>query len=71
MGKHFIDPKSSEICKFFPCTTQIALVWPKLLPALFDIPALLKSWQKHQKVIAKSAKLNKWQKLPVSWIDHH
>jgi hypothetical protein len=55
MGKHFIDPKSSEILSIFkvlPCTTQIALFWPKLLPALFalrslDIPALLKSWQKH------------------------
>jgi hypothetical protein len=54
MGKHFIDPKSSEILlifQVFPCTTQIALIWPKLLPALFlrslDIPALLKSWQKH------------------------
>jgi hypothetical protein len=33
------------------CTTQIALFWPKLLPALFlrslDNPALLKSWKKH------------------------
>jgi hypothetical protein len=38
MGKHFIDPKSSEILSIFqvfPCTTQIALFWPKLLPALF------------------------------------
>jgi hypothetical protein len=38
MGKHFIDPKSSEILviiQVFPCTTQIALFWPKLLPALF------------------------------------
>jgi hypothetical protein len=39
MGKHFIDPKRSEILSFFhvfPCTTQIALFWPKkLLPALF------------------------------------
>jgi hypothetical protein len=55
MGKHFIDHKSSEILSIFqvfPCTTQIALFWPKLLSALFlirnlDIPALLKSWQKH------------------------
>jgi hypothetical protein len=38
MGKHFIDPKSSEILSIFqvfPCTTQIALFWPKLLPTLF------------------------------------
>jgi hypothetical protein len=38
MGKHFIDPKSSEILsilKVFPCMTQIALFWPKLLPAIF------------------------------------
>jgi hypothetical protein len=38
MGKHFIDPKSSEILSIFlvvPFTTQIALFWPKLLPALF------------------------------------
>jgi hypothetical protein len=43
MGKHFIDPKSSEFCpifQVFPCTTQIALFWPKLLPALF----LKKPW---------------------------
>jgi hypothetical protein len=39
----FIDPKSSEILSIFqvfPCTTQIALFWPKLLPALF----LKKPW---------------------------
>jgi hypothetical protein len=51
MEKHFIDPKRSEILSVFPCTTQIALFLPKLLPALFirslDIPALLKSWQEH------------------------
>jgi hypothetical protein len=54
MGKHLIDPKSSEILSIFqvfPCTTQIALFWPKLLPAFsvrsLDIPALLKSWKKH------------------------
>jgi hypothetical protein len=38
MGKYFIDPKSSAILSIFqvfPCTTQIALFWPKLLPALF------------------------------------
>jgi hypothetical protein len=38
MGKHYIDPKSSEILSIiqvFPCTMQIALFWPKLLPALF------------------------------------
>jgi hypothetical protein len=38
MGKHFIDPKMSEISsvfQVFPCTMQIALFWPKLLPALF------------------------------------
>jgi hypothetical protein len=37
MGKNFIDPKSSEIpsiFQVFPCTTQVALFWPKLLPAL-------------------------------------
>jgi hypothetical protein len=40
MGKHFIDPKISEILSIFPCTctTQIALFWPKLLPALFKKP---------------------------------
>jgi hypothetical protein len=54
MGKHFIDLKSSEILyifQVFPCAMQIALFWPKLLPALFlkklEIPALLKSWRKH------------------------
>jgi hypothetical protein len=39
MRKHFIDPKSSEILSIFqvfPCTTQIALFWPKLLPAEAD-----------------------------------
>jgi hypothetical protein len=39
MGKHFIDPKRSEILfvfQVFPCTTQIACFWPKLLPALFQ-----------------------------------
>jgi hypothetical protein len=38
MGKHFIDPKSSEILyiiQVFPFMMQIALFWPKLLPALF------------------------------------
>jgi hypothetical protein len=43
MGNHFIDPKSSEILSIFqvfPCTTQIALFWPKLLPGLF----LKKPW---------------------------
>jgi hypothetical protein len=38
MEKYFIDPKISEILSIFqvfPCTTQIALFWPKLLPALF------------------------------------
>jgi hypothetical protein len=37
-GKDFIDPKGSEILsvfQVFPCTIQIALFWPKLLPALF------------------------------------
>jgi hypothetical protein len=37
MGKQFIDPKMSEIqsiFQVFPCTTQTALFWPKLLPAL-------------------------------------
>jgi hypothetical protein len=34
-GKYLIDPKRSEILSVFPCTTQIALFWPKLLPALF------------------------------------
>jgi hypothetical protein len=47
MGKHFIDPKSSEILsisQIFPCTTstQIALFWPKLLPVLaFPYEALI------------------------------
>jgi hypothetical protein len=38
MGKHFIDPKSSEILSIFqvfPCMMQIVIFWPKLLPALF------------------------------------
>jgi hypothetical protein len=51
MGKHFIDPKSSEILSIFqvfPCAMQIAPFLPKLLPAL-DISALLKSWKKHYK----------------------
>jgi hypothetical protein len=42
-GKHFIDPKRSEILsvfQVFPCTTQIAVFLPKLLPALF----LKKPW---------------------------
>jgi hypothetical protein len=54
MGKHFIDPKSGEILSIFqvfPCTTQIALFLPSCsLPfslRSLDIPALLKSWQKH------------------------
>jgi hypothetical protein len=54
MGKHFIDPKMSEILsviQVFPCTKQIALFCqncslPFSLRSL-DIPALLKSWQKH------------------------
>jgi hypothetical protein len=35
------NSKSSEILSIFqvfPCTTQIALFWPKLLPALFLKP---------------------------------
>jgi hypothetical protein len=51
MEKHFIDPKRSEILSvflIFPCMTQIAPFWPKLLPALYlislgDITALLES----------------------------
>jgi hypothetical protein len=43
MGKHFIDPKRSEILsdfQVFPCTTQIARFWPKLLhPCPFEILA--------------------------------
>jgi hypothetical protein len=35
MGKHFIDPKRKTIQSVFPCMMQIALFWPKLLPALF------------------------------------
>jgi hypothetical protein len=54
-GKHLIDSKRSEILsvfQVFPCTTQIALFLPKLysLPfslRILDIPALLRSWQKH------------------------
>jgi hypothetical protein len=45
MGKHFIDPKERNSVRFshfkskvFHCTTQIALFWPKLLPALFLKP---------------------------------
>jgi hypothetical protein len=59
MGKHFIDPKRSEILSVFqviPCTTQIALFCqncslPFSLRSL-DIPALLTSWQKHYLVVA-------------------
>jgi hypothetical protein len=43
MRKFFIDPKSSEILSIFQvfhCTAQIALFWPKLLPAVF----LKKPW---------------------------
>jgi hypothetical protein len=52
LGKHFIHPKMSEILsviQVFPFTTQIALIWPKLLLPFssLDISALLKSWQKH------------------------
>jgi hypothetical protein len=54
MGKHFIDPKSSEFCPFF----KFFLLQRKLpffgqncsLPfslRSLDIPALLKSWKKH------------------------
>jgi hypothetical protein len=38
MGKHFIDPKSSEILSIFqvfPCTTQIALFWCLVLLVLY------------------------------------
>jgi hypothetical protein len=49
-GKHFIDPKRSEILsvfKIFPYTMQIALFLAKTAPLRrLDIPALLKSWQK-------------------------
>jgi hypothetical protein len=34
MGKHFIDPKSSEFCPFFK------FLLPKLLPALFLLRSL-------------------------------
>jgi hypothetical protein len=57
-GKHFIDPKSSEICKVFPCTTGLPFFGqncslPFSLRSL-DIPALLKSWQKHYKIMSRS-----------------
>jgi hypothetical protein len=46
MGKHFIDPKRSEILSnfltFFRATTQIAFLGRNCAQA-----ALLKSWQKH------------------------
>jgi hypothetical protein len=38
MGKHFIDPKSSDFCpffKFFFVRRKLPFFWPKLLPALF------------------------------------
>jgi hypothetical protein len=45
MGKHFIDPKSSEILSIFqvfPCMTQIARFWPKLhAPCPFPQEALI------------------------------
>jgi hypothetical protein len=62
MEKHFIHPERREILsvfQVFPCTTQIALFWPKLsLPfslRSLDIPAFLKSWQKHYLVCQWSA----------------
>jgi hypothetical protein len=53
--KHFIDPKRSEILsvfKVFHCMMQIAFLLAKNCSLLFslrslEIPALLKSWQKH------------------------
>jgi hypothetical protein len=57
-GKHFIDPKMSEILsvfKVFPCTMQISLFMAKTAPCPFpeeasiSLPAPLKSWQKHHK----------------------
>jgi hypothetical protein len=63
-GKHFIDPKRSEILsvfQVFSCTTQIALFGQNCpLPfslSLVDIPALLKSWQKHYKCYNNEARL--------------
>jgi hypothetical protein len=52
MGKHFIDPKRSEVLSVFPSTTQIALFFGQTCSLPFssrslDIPAILKSWQKH------------------------
>jgi hypothetical protein len=42
MGKHFIDPKRSEILSVFHCTTQIALFFAKTAPcpqeALISLP---------------------------------
>jgi hypothetical protein len=62
MGKHFIDPKRSEILSIF----QFFLVRCKLpffgqncsLPfslRSLDIPALLKSWQKHYEYLIHCA----------------
>jgi hypothetical protein len=44
MGKHFIDPKRSEILSvlnFFPCTTQIAIFYAKTAPCPFPQEALI------------------------------
>jgi hypothetical protein len=44
IGKHFIDPKSSEILsifQIFPCTTQIALFLAKTAPCPFPYEALI------------------------------
>jgi hypothetical protein len=53
MGKHFIDPKSSEILSIFQVFVRRKLPFfgqncslPFSLRSL-DIPALLKSWKKH------------------------
>jgi hypothetical protein len=44
IGKHFIDPKRSEILsifQIFPCTMQTALFWPKTAPCPFALKEAL------------------------------
>jgi hypothetical protein len=68
MGKNFIDPKGSEILsvfQVFPCTTQIALFWPKLLPALF----LKKLWYPCPfEILAEALTLVSINRHTVPWL---
>jgi hypothetical protein len=70
MGKHFIDPNSSEILSIFqvfPCTTQIALSWPKLLPAFF----LKKPWYPCPFEILEEALYGVWKYWKILEFHQH